>query len=99
MKKIFPLTHPKIKPARLAESAKSEVKKYIRKQRKKELPKGVDFWDFDCKFGPSAEKAKAIHVADVGKNIDAAEENQLEAFYIEIVPKQGHRQKKPKSNA
>ena len=98
MKKTFPLTHPKIKPARLAESAKSDIKKYIRKQRNKELPQGVDLWDFNCKFGPSAEQAEGIHVADIGKQIDAVQEKQLESFYIEIIAKQGHRLKKPKSN-
>ena len=96
MKKIFSLTHEKIKPARLVESAKCNVRKYLKKERKKVLPNGVDFWDFDCKFGSTAEDASVIHIGDIGKSIDAAYEKQLESFYVEILAKPGHRTKKPK---
>jgi len=98
MKKTFSITHPKIKPARLVEAVRRDVKKYIKRERKKELPEGADFWDFDCKFGPNAEEAKVIHVADLGKSIDEAEVQQLESFYIEILAKPGYRTKKPELN-
>ncbi|MBT5910990.1 MAG: hypothetical protein HOH25_14445, partial [Opitutae bacterium] len=61
MKKTFNLVHPKIKLARLVDAVRSDVKKYLKRERRKELPEGVDFWDFDCKFGPTAEQAKVIH--------------------------------------
>lgn len=96
MKKTFKLTHPKIKAVRLAEAVRRDVKKYIKRERRKELPEGVDFWDFDCKFGSSAEEAEVIHVADIGKSIDKAEEQQLESVYVEILAKPGHRTKRPK---
>ena len=51
MKKTFVMTHPKIKVARLLEAAKHDVKKYIKREQKKELPENVDYWDFDCKYG------------------------------------------------
>ena len=95
MKKTFKLTHPKIKYARLIESAKSDVNKYLKRERRKELPEGVDFWDFDCRFGPTAEESKVIHVAEIGRFIDAAEQDQLESFYVEIMAKEGRRTKKP----
>ena len=57
MKKTFPLTHPKKKPERLVDSIRAEVNKYLKRERKKTLPEGVDFWDFDCKVGSSSEKA------------------------------------------
>jgi len=91
MKKIFNLTHPKIKPARLADSARRDVKKYINRELRKELPEGADFWDFDCKFGPTAAEAKAVPATDIGKHITAAEEQQLESFYVEILAKPAHR--------
>jgi len=50
MKKTFNLTHPKIKVPRLVEAIKSEVKKYIKRERRKTLPPKVDFWDFDRSF-------------------------------------------------
>ena len=98
MKKTFKISHPKIKVARLIESVRCDVKKYLKRERKKKLPKGVDFWDFDCKFGPTAEESKVIHVAEIGKSIDTAEEQKLESFYVEILAKPGHRTKKPKSD-
>ncbi len=96
MRKTFKLTHPKKKFARLVESVRHNVKKYIKRERKKQLPEGVDFWDFDCKFGNTAEDSKEIHLAEISKYIDKAEEQQLESFYIEILAKPGHRAKKPK---
>ena len=95
MKKTFNLTHPKIKYARLIESAKSDVNKYLKRERRKELPEGVDFWDFDCRFGPTAEESKVIHVAEIARFIDAAEKDHLESFYVEIMAKEGRRTKKP----
>ena len=94
MKKTFKLTHPKIKVARLVDSAKSDGRKYIKRERKKKLPDGADFWDFDCKFGPSAEESKVIHVAEISKFIGAAEQQQLESFYVEILAKPAKRTKK-----
>ncbi len=95
MKKTFQLTHPKIKVPRLVDSVKNDVRKYLKRERKKKLPEGVDYWDFDCKFGPTAEEAKVIHVAEIGKCIDAAETDQLESFYVEIQAKPANRTKKP----
>ncbi|NOX98572.1 MAG: hypothetical protein GXP30_02385 [Verrucomicrobia bacterium] len=96
MKKTFSLTHPKIKAARLVEAVRRDVKKYIKRERNKDLPEGVDFWDFDCKFGACAEEATVVHVADIGKSIDSAEEKKLESFYVEILAKPGCRTKRPK---
>ena len=96
MKKIFKLTHPKIKVPRLVDAARCDVRKYVKRERKKELPKGVDYWDFACKFGPTAEDARVVHLAEMSKCIGEAEEQKLESFYVEILAKPGHRTKKPK---
>jgi len=91
MKKTFQLTHPKIKAARVADTVRRDIKRYIKREQCKELPKGVDFWDFDCKFGPSAEEAEVIQLPDIGKQIAEAEAAQLTSCYIEIMVKPGHR--------
>ena len=96
MKKTFSLVHKKTKAARLVESSKFKIRKYIKKERLKTLAEGVDFWDFDCKFGPTAEDATLIHVSDIDKAIDKAFEKQLDSFYVEIIAKPGHRTKKTK---
>ena len=94
MKKTFRLTHPKIKAARLVEAAKSNVKKYLKRERRRELPEGFDFWGFDCKFGPTAEEAKVIEIAEISQCMCAAEEQKLESFYVEILAKPVRRTKK-----
>jgi hypothetical protein len=95
MKKTFSMSHPKIKTARLYEAAINDIRKYMKRERRKELPTGVDFWDFDCKFGSTEEEAKTVHPAELSKCIQAAEKAQLPSFYVEVLAKPGHRQKKP----
>lgn len=96
MKKTFKLTHPKIKYARLIEAARHDVKKYIKRERNKTLPEGVDFWDFACKFGDTEEDATSIHLTEISACIDQVERQQLESFYLEILTKPGRRTKKMK---
>jgi len=93
MKKTFKLTHPKIKYARLVERVKNEVRKYLKRERKKELPEGADFWDFDCKFGDTEDLAKGIHLSEIDRCINDVEERRLQSFYVEILAKPGHRTK------
>lgn len=95
MKKTFKLTHPKIKYPRLIESARHDVKKYVKRERNKVLPEGADFWDFGCRFGNTEEDAAEIHLAEISKCIDQVERKQLESFYLEILAKPGYRTKKP----
>ena len=85
MKKTFKLSHPKIKYPRLIEAAKNEAKKYQKRERNKPLPKGADFWDFDCKFGADAESAEVIHVAEINDKISIVEAQEWESFYLEII--------------
>ena len=95
MKKNFKLSHPKLKLPRLVEAIKYEVRKYIGRERRKKLPEGVDFWDFDCLFGPDEASSEVIHVSAINKYISQAEADQLESFYLEILAKPGYRRKKP----
>lgn len=94
MKKTFKLTHPKIKRPRLVEAIKHEVRKYLKRERRKSLSEGVDFWDFDCKYGAEEAAAAVIHVSELTKFIDQAESEGLESFYLEILAKPGYRRKK-----
>ena len=96
MKKTFKLTHPKIKVPRLVEAIKHEVRKYLRRERRKKLPENADFWAFDCRFGVDEASSDVVHVSDIDKSIDQAESKQLESFYLEILAKPGHRSKKPR---
>jgi hypothetical protein len=95
MRKTFSLTHEKIKTPRLIDSIKHDVKKYLKRERNKKLPEGVDFWDFDCKYGHNQESAEVIHVSALNKSIDDAAQLELASFYIEILAKPGVRTPKP----
>ena len=96
MRKTFQMTHPKIKVPRLVEAIKHEVKKYIKRERRKPLPPNVDFWDFDCRYGADEASSEVIHISAINKSISQAESEQLESFYLEILAKPGHRTKRPK---
>ena len=99
MKKSFPLDDPKHQPARVVERCKAEIRKYLKRERRKPLPDEVDFWDFDCRAGKSAESAEEIHVSEITKPIDTAAEEKWDAVYIEILVKPGHRSKKESPTA
>ena len=94
MKKVFSLTHEKIKTPRLVDSIKHELKKYLKRERNKALPDGADFWDFDCKYGGTEQAAEVIHLSEINKYMDEAEKNALASFYLEILAKPASRSSK-----
>jgi hypothetical protein len=96
MKKTFRLLDPKIKLPRRVEAIKGDIKKYLKRERNKELPEGFDFWDFNCSFGDTAEDKKEIHTTEIGKSIDDAASRSLEGFYLEVLATARKRLKKPK---
>ena len=85
MKKTFSLTHEKIATPRLVEAIKHEVNKYLKRERRRALPSGADFWAFDCRFGADADNAQAVHVTEVNKHISQAETDGLASFYLEVI--------------
>lgn len=85
MKKTFALTHSKLNTARLVDSIKHEIKKYLARERRKPVPEGKDYWTFDCRFGASAEAAATIFTSEINKHIDAAAAQELPEFYLEIL--------------
>lgn len=93
MKKNFPLEMPNHKPPRVIEGIKAEIRKYLKRERRKSLPEGTDFWDFDCRTGKDAETAEPVHVSEITKSIDTAAQENWPAIHIEILAKQGHRTK------
>lgn len=87
MKKTYNLIHPKIKVPRVVDSIKHDVKKYLKKERRKVLPSGAIYWDFDCKFGQSEESSVEVRVSSLNKKIDEQVANNIMDIYIEITPK------------
>jgi len=95
MKKTFKLSHDKLAVPRLVEAIKHEVKKYIKRERRRELPEAADYWDFDCRFGADEASSKIIHLSEINKAISKAEAEKLESFYLEILVKPCRRKKMP----
>jgi hypothetical protein len=94
VKKTFNIKVEGKNPERLLEATKHEIRQYQKRERNKPLREGVDFWDFDCRFGRSEETAESVHVANLTALIDAAAQDGAEAFYVELLAKPGVRQPK-----
>lgn len=90
---MFSLIDEKKNSDRVADQIKSEVKKYIKRERNKKLPDNVDFWDFDCRFGSAEKSAEHIHVSKINESISNQVTENAEEFYLEILAKPGVRQK------
>ena len=80
---------------RLLDAAKHDIRKYIKRERAKALPAGVDFWDFDCKSGASEATASVVPFADLISSVDALVKEGGDQFYVEVVRKHGHRAARP----
>ncbi len=93
VKKTFPFEVPPHKPERVVANMKADVRKYIKRERNKKRPEGVDFWDFDCRTGAAAESAKVLHVEEIVPAIDKAASDGWASIYIEILSKKGVRKK------
>lgn len=93
MKKSFPLTDPKHKPDRVVAAIKNDVRKYVKRERKKTLPEGVDYWDFACKVGQSSATPEAKHEKELITAIDEAATAGCESVYIEILAIPGVRKR------
>jgi len=91
MKKTFSLRVEGKNPERLLDATKHEIRKYIKRERRRALPEGVDFWDFDCRFGANADTAQITHIAELTPLIDALVQGGGTQFYVEILAKHGHR--------
>ncbi|MFM2111522.1 MAG: hypothetical protein RLZZ271_182 [Pseudomonadota bacterium] len=91
MRKTYPLHVEGKHPDRVLDAIKHDIRKYIKRERRRDLPAGVDFWDFDCTFGTSEAEASPVHLNDITSLIDGVVQAQGSQFYVSIVAKHGHR--------
>ncbi|MBI5382518.1 MAG: hypothetical protein HZA31_11510 [Opitutae bacterium] len=95
MKKTFPLTLPGKDAQRVVEAVKLEVRKYMKRERRKRPPEGVDGWDFNCRVGPDAATAVGQPVSVLIPAIEEAAKAGAPAIYIEILAAPHIRPKSP----
>ena len=98
MKKNFPLQIEGKNPERVLEAVKHEIRKYFKRERNRALPKDVDFWDFDCKVGLTADSAAVVKVSAVIEGIDALVKEGVASVYVEILSKHGIRVIRPEND-
>jgi hypothetical protein len=97
MKKTFQLQAEGKNPDRILEAVKHEVRKYARREGRKTVPEGFDYWDFDCKVGVSADQAEVATFAQLVPMIDAVAKTGVTACYVEVLAKPVVRLRKPAS--
>jgi len=98
MKKTFPLRVEGKNPDRVLDAVKHEIRKYVKRERRRDVPAGADYWDFDCKFGLTPDAAEAAHLNSLIGLIDAAAKEGAEKFYVEVLAKPGHRKARPEGD-
>ena len=84
MKKTFLLSSSTQADARVRDKIRHEVNKYVKRERKKEVPEGFFRWDFNCKAGPSEETAEELPLADISIQIDKFAADGEKKVYLEI---------------
>ncbi len=88
MKKIFKLTDEKKHEDRVLESVKNDIRKYVKREKKKDLPdKATMYWDFDCKVGTTSDDAEVVLYEELIKALDAVKATGVSEVYIEIMAK------------
>ena len=99
MRKTFELSPEGKHPDRVLEAVKHEIRKYLKRERRRALPEGADYWDFDCKVGPDAAQAATVHVAALIGAVDELAKAASPQAYVEILAKHGKRQPRPDHGA
>ena len=95
MKKTFQLQAEGKHPDRLLDAIKNELRKYVKRERRRELPGGADYWDFDCRFGATETQAQPAHLSTLISLVDGVAKEGGSQFYIEILAKPAQRKAKP----
>ena len=87
MRKTFQLHVEGKNRDRVLDAVKHEIRKYIKRERRRDLPECSDFWDFDCQFGRAKEDAAVAHLSALTGLINGVAAEGGAQFYVEILAK------------
>jgi len=88
MKKVFKLTDVQKHEDRVLEAVKHEIRKYVKREKKKKLDDAEKtYWDFDCRIGATEEDAKVVAYEGLIKALDAVKATDAKECYVEILAK------------
>ncbi|MSU50116.1 MAG: hypothetical protein EXS37_13700 [Opitutus sp.] len=90
MKKMFSLRVPGKADARVLDAIKHDVRKYVKRERRKPLPEGFGIWRFDCKIGLDEPSAGPKDLKELSKVIDDLAQTETDKIYIEILAAPDH---------
>ncbi|WPB58576.1 DUF6172 family protein [Xylophilus sp. GOD-11R] len=93
MKKTYSLAVEGKNRDRLLDAVKHDIRRYLKRERRRDLPAGVDFWDFDCRFGATEQSAERVHLGSLIESVDAAAASGADSFYVEVLTTHGVRNK------
>jgi len=96
MKKTFQLNIEGRHRDRVLDAVKHEIRRYVKRERRHDLPEGADYWDFDCKFGLAPETAQPVHLASLTGLIDGVAREGGSQFYVEILARPARREARTK---
>jgi len=85
MRKTFSLHAPGKADARVLDAIKHEVRKYVKRERRKTLPDGFMEWSFACKIGLSPALAEHVTLKDISQALDRVALGDAAEVYVEII--------------
>jgi hypothetical protein len=85
MRKTFPLRPEGKHPDRVLEAVKHDIRKYMKRERRRDLPEGADFWDFDCRFGATQDAAEVVQVSQLTGLLDVLAKGGADHCYVELL--------------
>jgi len=85
LKKIFKLREGDKHPDRIIEKIKHQLRKYLKREKKKKIQVTNSFYDFNCRFGKDKESSKEVSFNEIIQLLDKTREDDWRECYIEIV--------------
>lgn len=92
MRKTYALRPEGKNPDRVLEAAKHDIRRYMRRERRRDLPAGTDFWAFDCRFGADKDSAQPLHPAELIAQLDVLAQSGAAHCYVELLARPAVRQ-------
>ena len=95
MRKTYSLNIEGKNRDRLLDAARHDIHRYLKRERRRDVPAGSDVWAFDCRFGTSEADAKPVALEDIKALIDEVAHSGGTQFFVELVARGAPRAARP----
>ena len=82
-------------PDRVLESVKHDIRKYLKRERRRDLPEGADFWDFDCRIGADKDSSEGVLQSGLIAQVDDIAKGGAAQAYVEVLARAAQRPPRP----